>query len=179
VIDAFEPDPEIFRVLERNTKRNKWRSVTIHNCAVTNEEGLYEFNRNLQKTLAGSLTSRRINKEKTTPIKVKCKKLSEFINGSIDFMKIDVEGVEELVLTDINSQLTNIDRIFCEYHHGNGLSTDRFFQIIQCLEENDFEYRVAPSSVHKLESRPMDQVGRPYSTSIWACRRAILPASLR
>ena len=174
VIHAFEPDPDIYAVLKRNVERNKWKNVTIHNCALHAINGYAEFNKNVQKTLAGSLTSRRVGKETTIPIRVRCKRLSEYIEGPIDYMKIDVEGVEDLVLNDIKDQLNQVDRIFCEFHQGDNLPPDRLMQIISLLQKNNFEYRVAPSVLHNHPYRPMLKVGSACTASIWACRRDIL-----
>jgi FkbM family methyltransferase len=174
VINAFEPDPDIWAVLKRNIERNKWDSVTLHNFALNANEGYAEFNKNLQKTLAGSLTTRRIGKEKTIPIQVRCKRLSEYLTEPVDYLKIDVEGVEELVLGDIQNHLSKVDRIFCEYHQGENLPADRFLRIISLLEENRFAYRIAPSTLYDHQYRPMQQVGIPHTTLIWACRRDIL-----
>jgi FkbM family methyltransferase len=173
LIDAFEPDPDIFTILERNIENNSWTGITTHNCALNGVEGSFVFYKNLEKTLAGSLTTRRIGKEKTISIQVQCKRLSKFLPEHIDFLKIDVEGVEDMVLRDIQSQLGNIDRIFCEYHQGDNLANDRFFRIISLLEENNYAYHIAPSILHNPHNRPMLHVGIPYSRGIWARRRDI------
>lgn len=42
-IEAFEPDPNTFRLLERNVQENDLADVRAHNCALWDENGSVDF----------------------------------------------------------------------------------------------------------------------------------------
>jgi hypothetical protein len=57
------------------------------------------------------------------------------------------------------------------FNHDEGVVDNKFFKIIRLLEENDFEYRIAPSQTQPLPQKPLLKVGKPHSCSVWARRR--------
>ena len=121
--------------------------------------------------MAGSLTERRrIVGDNVSEIEVRCRKLSEFLQEPIHFLKLDIEGSEDVVLAEAGELLKNVQHVFCEYHHGAGLNTDRLGRILLLLDENGFDVQVGKSfsSQRGTERRPMSFVGRPYSGGIWA-----------
>jgi FkbM family methyltransferase len=42
-IDAFEPDPKTFQLLENNVKQNHLTNVATHNCALWDIDGKIDF----------------------------------------------------------------------------------------------------------------------------------------
>jgi len=49
-------------------------------------------------------------------LQVQTIRLKDFLNTKVDFLKIDIEGAESVVLFDIKDLLFNVDRIFIEFH---------------------------------------------------------------
>jgi FkbM family methyltransferase len=109
---AFEPNPDNYHNLDKHVKINRIANVVLMECAVGNENGysLFEFG-------SGSGTGH-LSKEGT--IKVKTVRLDDFALGNNvkpDFIKIDTEGAEMLVLTGAKHLLSvNRPVIFLSTH---------------------------------------------------------------
>ena len=120
---------------------------------------------------AGSLTDRRTYfKDSIDEFEVPCRKLSEFINSPINYLKLDIEGSEDIVMEEIKGHLFNIQFIFIEYHHGAGLSTDRLTKILNILDNHGFEYHISKSIAYNNATayRPLEFSSDPYSALIFA-----------
>ena len=111
IIEAFDPDPKIFSILQKNIEAFSFENVKLHNT------GLWNSDNELTFYSEGADAGRIIEESDTNNIiKAKFTSLRPFINGKIDLLKIDIEGAEDVVLEDINDLLINVDRIFIEYH---------------------------------------------------------------
>jgi len=63
----------------------------------------------------------------------------------VDLRKLDVEGADELVLTDSERQdkLQYIGNIVCEYHrHHRGVGSDHLSRTLAILEKAGFGYQL-------------------------------------
>jgi|SRR5579872_2030341 FkbM family methyltransferase len=144
-IKAFEPDPKTFGLLQRNLNANRL-DVETYNCALWDEDGELDFY--VDATDPGSLLmSVDASRSKALPIKVPSRKLSDFIDGPVDFMKLDVEGAEHHVLNDLikSGKLKQIRQMAIEYHHGIGQPKFRMAQFLQGLEAAGFAYQIHAS----------------------------------
>jgi len=110
-IIAFEPDPEIFRILERNCDRFQWADVTLVRKALWNAETQLDFRPDGAD--AGRLTDG-LTQAKT--IKVWTSSLADCLVEKVDLLKLDIEGAETEVLENCAGKLGCVDRIFVEYH---------------------------------------------------------------
>lgn len=141
-IESFEPDPKTFTVLEANVARNSLSGVTAHNCALWANNGEIEFF--VDEVHPGSLLmsaapSRLVGKT----IRVPSRKLSEFIVGPIDFLKLDVEGSESCILSDLVSsgRIQWVRQMAIEYHHRSGNQRSCLADFLRQLEKAGFEYQ--------------------------------------
>lgn len=144
-IKAFEPDPTTFGLLRRNLNANRL-DVETYNCALWDEDGELDFH--VDATDPGSLLmSADPSRSNAQAIKVPSRKLSEFIDGPVDFMKLDVEGAEHYVLHDLikSGKLKQIRQMAVEYHHGIGRQKSCLAQFLQGLEAAGFEYQIHAS----------------------------------
>jgi FkbM family methyltransferase len=137
-IVAIEPSPKNFNILEENLKINDIKNVEMLNVAISNRKG-YSF-------LYGSGGSASIVKTSTnekytiklTTLDNICKYLK-----SIDLMKIDVEGAEELVLRGGKNTLEKVKKIVMEVHP-NLVKEEK---IIDLLSRRGFKIKRLPSWV--------------------------------
>jgi hypothetical protein len=88
------------------------------------------------------------NPERTSncrEIIVKAGKLSAYIDGPVDLVKLDVEGAEWDVMTDLKNsgKLSLIRRLIIEYHHKIGSQASCLGRFLSLLEEEGFEYQIA------------------------------------
>jgi FkbM family methyltransferase len=111
-IVAFEPDPNIFSILKDNISSFAYNDVEINNWGLWNTDKIMNFYS--EGADGGRIEFQNEQDEKT--ISVKLKSLKPYLNKKVDFLKIDIEGAEDVVLEDIKNELDNVDRIFIEYH---------------------------------------------------------------
>lgn len=134
-IVGFEPNPNIFPLLEENIYGNNMKDIELHNVAIGSKNEIREFNIDNQYD-AFSTSSFKQNawngKQRTTKISVKTEKLSKYIISPIDLMKMDIEGAEKEVLTELEQtdRLKYIRNIVVECHN---------VDITEILKRNGFD----------------------------------------
>ncbi len=134
-IIGFEPDKDIFNILQNNIKRNNLMNVELVNAALYSEEGALTFFPD--GTDGGSL----IFKNSKKPTKITAVKLSDYINEPIDFLKMNIEGAELDVLLEIQEKLHYINEMVIEYHSFDN-SDQKLHKILDLLNQNDFMYLI-------------------------------------
>ena len=79
-----------------------------------------------------------------TTFRVACRRLSTFITGEIDLLKLDIEGMEEPVLDELaaSGKLALVREMVVEVHHNLPNSPSRLSRILALLEHNGFHYHV-------------------------------------
>ncbi len=142
-IKAFEPDPNIVKILITNLRENNLNNVEVFDKAVwINNDGI---NLSLEGADGASMYATN-NQAKVPSIRLK-----DFLEkeSKIDLLKIDTEGAESEVLKDCRHALTNVKNIFIEYHSfANNNQT--LSEILRILEENSFRYFIKPVSDREM-----------------------------
>lgn len=123
---SFEPSRNTFNILAKNVK-NK-RNIIPINLALSNEDGIADFYEFSTSALSSLLNT---NRDKIKAInRVLC------VNGDyviekilqppkVDFIKIDVEGAEKLVLEGLKNTIEKFHpKIFCEIYKGTNSNPD-------------------------------------------------------
>jgi FkbM family methyltransferase len=94
---SFEPDPKNFQILEKNVDLNKLDNVSLIRKAVMHKEGVYLLHRS--KTNTGDHCVYPVNDRQALWIGgITLDKYFEHYSGQIDFIKIDTQGAEDLVI---------------------------------------------------------------------------------
>jgi len=107
---AFEPDPDNCRLLKENIRLNRFKSIGVHQFALSDAEGIATFypGGGLGSIVARSPWYANFQRE---PITVPVRKLDDVLAKlaifHVDIMKIDVEGSEILVLRGAEQILRN------------------------------------------------------------------------
>jgi len=116
-IMAFEPDPASYELLTKNIRNNIMKKVTTYNVAPANKVGLMSFY--IDPSVEGSLTMSLFEKRQKKRIAVKVDRLSHYIKQRVDLLKMDIEGAEFDVLSDLShsKKISLIDSMMMEYHH--------------------------------------------------------------
>lgn len=136
-IIAFEPDKEIFKILQANVESFGLKDVELVNKAVWNKtEELTFFN---EGALAGSLTTDFSNKNNKTVIPAV--DMLPFINEPIDFLKIDIEGAEYIVMEHIAPNLSFVNNLFIEYHSDRN-KPQELHELLAIVAKAGFRYYI-------------------------------------
>jgi FkbM family methyltransferase len=116
-IYAFEPDPENFKLLQKNIKTNKYRNVVCINKAVSDKDGKIKLflseNNKADHRIYGSEFDRK-------HIKVNMVSIDSYFknkNQKIDVIKIDIQGAEMLAFEGMKNTLrrNKYPKILCEF----------------------------------------------------------------
>lgn len=136
-IMAFEPDPKVFEILNSNIISCKYDNVTIVNKAIWHNDTTLKF---YSEGADGGRTA--IESDFNNIIEVKAISLREYLNKKVDFLKIDIEGAEYLVLSNISDLLLNVDRLFVEYH--SFIGQEQFLpELIKILKDAGFRIHIS------------------------------------
>ena len=140
-ITAFEPDASVFEALSANVAAAGFSDVTLHRLALGDRPGSAAFVGDRRHGEVGG----------TGEIEVV--RLSDHIDGPIDFLKLDVEGAETQVIKELaaSGKLGTIEQMTIEYHHHLSGADDSLSVILGELEGGGFGYTIearAPSTSH-------------------------------
>lgn len=127
-IICFEPDPFAFELLEANIQKNDLPGVTAVCAAISDRAGTSTLYGELHHGADGRGNSLRPEwgqREGTLQTDVPCVRLTTYLQDQhVDFLKIDIEGMEEAVLKDALPNLGNVDAAYIEVHGNNLLKED-------------------------------------------------------
>jgi FkbM family methyltransferase len=145
-IIGFEANPETFKLLEKNVKQNQLSNVELIQAAVSDQDGIIPFyvgqdseGELMQWGDTGIQNMQNQNGTYTT-IMVPSKCLSSYIKQPVDLLKLDIEGMEGIVLKDIESKLYLVKQIIME-HHGSGTNPENKLEdTLALLERCGFRY---------------------------------------
>lgn len=147
-IIGFEPDKNNFLILSKNIKKNNLKNVKLFNTAVSNKEDIIDFF-SVRDTKSFTINTQinNFHRKDIVNIKnsVKSVVLSNYISKKVDFLKLDIEGAEYLVMNEISSKnkLKYVDQIAMEFHHNIHSEEDNLPNMLLLLKKNGFVYQLS------------------------------------
>jgi FkbM family methyltransferase len=144
-IIAFEPNPEVFKLLKKNINENNLRNIEIYNRALSFNKSSVNFYIDSENTLISSLDS---NRGGGSVIKVESDRLSDYTRNEIfDLAKIDVEGSEGEIVRDLDEtrSINRIHQYIVEYHHNIKNASGNLSSFLKVFEANGFDYNLKSS----------------------------------
>jgi FkbM family methyltransferase len=149
---GFEPDETTFMKLQENIKKNNLKNVELHRKILSGTEGIKNFYHYPDHPGSLSMSMIREREEKKCQ-KVESVLLSKYINRTVDFLKLDVEGAEIEVLQELYNcdKLHNIKLMAIDYHHHFEhyhftQQIDNLSKILGILEDSSFGYQIQADS---------------------------------
>lgn len=142
---AFEPNPVMFDICRSNIEHNGWEGVTLLPYALSDFDGESSLHIIKSIPMASSLSSCVLecsNSNGHAVAVVPTRRLSGFVEHNVDFLKLDIEGMEGAVLNESKAMLNQIQSGFIEYHHHNKSTSNSLAKILAILEGASFVYRL-------------------------------------
>lgn len=143
-IACFEADPTTASILKKNIDQNRLQDVSAHHLMLSNSDGEHSFY--VDASAPGSLRMSGVPGRLSNhrEILVKTGRLSDFVEGPVDFLKLDVEGAEFDVMSDLKGsrKLAHIRRMVIEYHHKIDGQASCLARFLALLEDEGFEYQI-------------------------------------
>jgi FkbM family methyltransferase len=140
-ITAFEPVPDSFALLERNIKANKL-DVSVKQVALTEKPETVTLRLPHEEgALGATMIDTMMQKTaQTREVAAKGVPLSDFITGPVDFLKMDIEGAEFLVLHELASKdkLKHVKKIVLEFHYKAEHKENKLSAVAKILEDARF-----------------------------------------
>jgi FkbM family methyltransferase len=119
-IVCFEPDPFAFQLLQTNVDRNDIPGIQCVNVALADIDGtatLYGDVASGGDARGNSIDASWGNRAGSVQTSVNCQRLSRYVaDREVSFLKLDIEGAEERVLTEIAPHLGNVEAAYVEVH---------------------------------------------------------------
>lgn len=165
---GFEPDPDTFDLLRRNVESNRLEGVRIR------DEALYDGRQELDLFVDPSAPG---SPQMTTSSarlpgaarRVRATRLSEHVTEPVDFLKLDIEGAEGVVLDELEraGKLPLIEQMAIEYHHHLAAGEEGLAGLLGTLERSGFGYQLEA----RLGGAPGLHAGRFQNVLVHAYRK--------
>ncbi len=136
-VTAFEPDPDIFKILQTNT--SDLLNTELVQAALWSSEGELSFVREGKE--GGHIETVNTNETTHSVDTLPTKRLRDYLNEPIELLKIDIEGAEFEVLEDCKEHLHNVKNLFVEHHSFLG-QPQRLAYFFNILENAGFRIHV-------------------------------------
>lgn len=140
-IHCFEPNPEVYGRLKRNIELNKLDNVHVHTVGMGNEDAVLRFSENLDGNLGasgfvrGGEDSPDDGKSRTLelPIKQADRYIESLGLARVDFIKVDVEGMEPDLFEGLRETIARHRPIVAFEYHGQYADAGDYDRIRACL----------------------------------------------
>lgn len=149
-IVAFEADPKIYECLKKNVHGNGYNDVELINKAIWSEKTILKFSPD------GADGGRVIVAENQKVLEIETVAICEILeNKKFDFIKMDIEGAEDVVLPACEKYLAEVNLLFVEYHSPVG-GTQSLDKILNILLSSGFRIQI-----HNLVPEPSPFINWP------------------
>lgn len=161
-IICFEPDPYAFEILQTNIDSNGIAGIECIQAAVSDREDTVDFYGDLSPTAdarGNSLEAAWADREGCSQTTVQCTRLSSYLAGrDVSFLKLDIEGAEQRVLTEIADCLGRVQAIYVEVHETDeGLAVNSLPVIEKRLSAAGFTIEKEPRYSEHALPESLDQ----------------------
>lgn len=160
-IVSFEPDENIYKVLQSNITANNLVNVELIMAGLAAKAGTVSFN--ADGSDGGKITDG--NEGMTT---IQTVRLSDYLDCEVDFLKLNIEGQELPVLEEVaaSGRLSSVREMVLEYHGWAG-GEQRLGKILTLLDQNGFKYLI-----HDFDSETNGATKPPFhftQKTTWFC----------
>lgn len=165
-ITVFEPSLQNANILNKNIQVNQLEDVDLIQAAVSDKKDTIKFWENVRKP-GGSTSVQDVYASKARVVpddyveyEVPAKKLSTFIVQPIDLLKMDIEGAEGMVISELaeSGALAQIKTIIMEYHHNQQNESNDLPKLLTTLHVNGFKTLIYENELGQSSERLIKQM---------------------
>lgn len=135
-VTAFEPDRDNYRYLRKNIVKNDLKDIKTYKIALSDKKGIARFWSIIDdiQNLDSGLTLNQKLPHKSYLVKTDL--LSNYINGTIDLIKIDIEAAEYDVFDDLfkTKKIRLIKNLIFEAHIFDNIQKEKLKKILLKLK---------------------------------------------
>lgn len=161
----FEPNPRNAEYIEQTISENGWENVQLFRTALSDTEGIRTLKIGDQDNTGSATTRSQSQSEITSTYEVQTRCLSQFLRdrqiNQVDLLKIDIEGSEYEVVTDIAPELDRIEAMVIEVHEQK-LKEEELNSIFEILSKNGNLYNIGDLGTK------LDSVSEIQETIVWS-----------
>jgi len=165
LVHSFEPDPETFKILEKNIKLNNIKNVILYNVGLGDKQGTIKINKSFQDNKGATQWK---YKDSFSTINSKIITIDSLNLNKLNFMKIDVEGMEEKVFIGMKNTIQKYKPVillesFQENNEKNFTLLNTFGYTIKNIKDHDYiavykEYNEHSSSFTNVKSNVIPNI---------------------
>ena len=135
-IEAYEPDKNSFKLLQKNIRENGWKNVSADEMAVSDENG-FLFALSIEEKASVNSNFATSGMEES---KIAAKDILEILQQNFDIIKMDIEGGEWRIFKKIidHQLIPKANNWFVEFHQIEK-NKKQFEEILNCFAKNGFE----------------------------------------
>jgi FkbM family methyltransferase len=143
-VHCFEPNPRVAARLRKNVSANEAHHIKVHQFGLGDRDETHTFHENIAGNLGAShFANGEALPEGHRAVDLEIRQAEKAINAlnlkRIDFIKIDVEGMEEQVLKSIAPIIERYRPVVAFEHHETRVSAGTFAKIRACFPA---DYRI-------------------------------------
>ena len=130
MVYAFEPHPEMFKILTKNVEMNGYSNIKLYNVAVSDRVGTARFFINSRWAGVSALFGHSLTER---AILVDTLDIDSLLLSGVSFVKIDTEGAEPLVLKGMRKTIDRSSdiKIILEFNpHVSGFDANAIFDAL-------------------------------------------------
>lgn len=142
-IHVFEIVPQTFRLVSENLKKNQ--QYVLNNVGLSSNEAIIEIYQDETKNTHATMLKSSVGRESFRPIEARVISGDEYCRQHnimhIDFLKVDVEGAENLVLEGFERMLSNAKISVLQFEYTELNIDSRFLlkDFYECLEAYGYQ----------------------------------------
>lgn len=163
---AFEPDPTNFQLLKKNIEANGYTNVILEQKALSNKEGKVTLALSKQNTAGHHIISEQQDSKNSIQVDaIIADNYFKNFEHKINFIKMDVEGAESIVLGGMTNMLRNNTelKMMVEYNPDaiKNIGLDPI-QYLELLIKNGFSVMDIDSKNMKITNTDVQSLIRKY-----------------
>jgi FkbM family methyltransferase len=148
---SIEASPKVYKALELCIEYNKLKNVTACNCAISNENGTVAITDNIENYIANAIVKDAVDGCDMVTSMTIDKYISNNGIELIDYMKINIEGAE-ILLIQAFKKIKNVKHIAISSHDflANKTGNKSLFTteaVVEFLKANNFEIYIRFTNV--------------------------------